>query len=201
MHKASTAVARPTVSAVRQDFQRAGARHLERDAFVQALTKHPADKLKEAQVVRVGELRSGRGAKLLLRSLHEEAPVGVESACDRVLQKLLEHARPVDARLGEARLIDELDPNGALELLRTQAAQLYVPACAQRAHRTCAPRNYSAHSHVARVNLRVVYLLHPLTQLLEPARAQCVRSAHARCTRSAARVQCAHTPLHAPVLE
>mmetsp|Transcript_17079 Transcript_17079/g.40662 ORF Transcript_17079/g.40662 Transcript_17079/m.40662 type:complete len:203 (-) Transcript_17079:767-1375(-) len=96
-------------------------RHLERDAFVQALTKHAADELEEAQVVRVGELRGGRGAELLLRCLHEETPVGVEGARDRVLQKLLEHAGPVDACLSEAGLIDELDADGALELLGAQA--------------------------------------------------------------------------------
>ena len=58
-------------------FRRASSRHLERDAFVQALTKHAADELEEAQVVRVGELRGGRGAELLLRCVHEEAWLGL----------------------------------------------------------------------------------------------------------------------------
>ena len=71
--RAHPAVACPAMPAAGRLFRRASSRHLERDAFVQALTKHAADELEEAQVVRVGELGGGRGAELLLRCVHEEA--------------------------------------------------------------------------------------------------------------------------------
>ena len=74
---AHPAVACPAIPAAGRLFRRASSRHLERDAFVQALTKHAADELEEAQVVRVGELGGGRGAELLLRCVHEEAWLGL----------------------------------------------------------------------------------------------------------------------------
>ena len=75
--RAHPAVACPALPAAGRLFRRASSRHLERDAFVQALTKHAADELEEAQVVRVGELGGGRGAELLLWGVHEEAWLGL----------------------------------------------------------------------------------------------------------------------------
>lgn len=44
-----------------------------------------------------------------------------------LLEKLLEHAEPVDPRLLEPELIDELDPDRPLERGRVERAELHVP--------------------------------------------------------------------------
>lgn len=82
--------------------------------LVYGLAKNSADKLKELEVLGLN-VGGGAGVELVVGGAGEQTEVRVKRRLDAVLQKLLEHAVLVDARLVKPLVVDKLDLDRVLE--------------------------------------------------------------------------------------
>lgn len=100
-------------------------RHINHDALVHCFAQHPADKLKQLQMVLL-HVAGGRRIQPLFGRRLEQIQRRIEHALDGLLQELLEHAVLVDARLVQTLLVDEAHTDYPLERVRRQQRQLPV---------------------------------------------------------------------------